>query len=149
MKTLREKVAYISGLADGMDLDKEDSRTKLTFQILDLLQDMVEEMDDLSDRIDDNEDLVEALDQDLADVEEYVFDEDEDDCCDCHDDDALSEFEIQCPHCNEIVFVDEDELADAADDDIEIICPSCNQVIFSDDQVEDEQDAEAEESIVD
>ena len=146
MRTLAEKIAYISGLADGMDLDKGDPRTKLILQIMELLEDMVEEMEDLSDRIEDNEDLVEALDQDLADVEEYVFDEDDDSCCDCHEDDDLNEFEIQCPHCDEIIFVDEDELADAAAEEIEIVCPNCNQVIFSDDPGE-ELDTELDENV--
>lgn len=130
MKTLHEKIAYIRGLADGMDLDENDSRTKLILQMLDLLNEMVVEMEDIRDRVEDNEDLVDALDEDLADVEEYVFEDDEDDC-DCDD---LSEFEIQCPHCNEIVYINEEELADAADEEIEIICPNCNQVIFSDDE---------------
>jgi len=97
----------------------------------------VEEIEDLTDRVEENEDMVEALDSDLADVEDYVF-EDDDDCCE-HDDD-LSEFEVQCPHCDEIVYVDEDELAGAADDEVEIRCPNCNEVIFSDEvEVEGEE----------
>lgn len=147
MKALREKIAYIRGLAEGMELDKGDPRTKLLLQIMDLLRDMVVEMEDLSDRVEDTEDLVDALDEDLADVEDYVFEDDEDDCCSCEDDDDLSEFEIQCPHCDEIVFVDEDELVEAADEEIEIVCPNCKQVIFSDDEEEGELDTELDENI--
>jgi phage FluMu protein Com len=147
MKTLREKVAYIRGLAEGMDLNKDEPHTKLLLQIMDLLGEVVDELEDLNERIEDAEDLVDALDEDLADVEEYVFEDDEDDYCNCHDDDDFSEFEIQCPHCNEIVCVDEDDLVEAADEELEIICPHCKQVIFSDEEEEEELDTELDESI--
>lgn len=134
MNTLREKVAYIRGMAEGMELDNSDTKSKLLLQVLDLLGEMVAEIDDLTERIEDNEDLIEALDSDLADVEEAVF-EDDDSCCDHeHDEDELNEFEIQCPHCDEIVYVDEEDLEEVADDEVEILCPNCNQVIFSDDE---------------
>jgi len=140
MKTLREKVAYIRGMAEGMELDRNDARNKLLLQVLELLNDMIIEIDDVADRVDDTEDLIEALDSDLADVEEFIFEDDDDDCCD-HDDDDLNEFEIQCPHCNEIVFVDEEDLEEVADDEVEILCPNCNKVIFTDDEAEDDDPA--------
>src|SRR5690554_5876862 len=135
MKSLKERVAYIRGLAEGMEMDSKDPRNKLLLKVLDLLDEMVVELDSLDQRVEDNEDLVDALDEDLSDVEEFLFEEDEADL-DSELDADLSEFEIQCPHCDEIVYVDEGDLAGAADDDLEILCPHCNQVIFSD---EDEQ----------
>lgn len=138
MKTLREKVAYIRGIADGMELDRDNPQSKLLLQTLELLQEMVAEIDDLVDRVGDNEDLLEALDSDLADVEEYIFADDDDVCCEDEDDD-LNEFEIQCPHCDEIVYVDEEDLEDIADDGVEILCPNCDKVIFSDDDEEEQE----------
>jgi len=135
MKSLRERVAYIRGLAEGMEMDSKDPRNKLLLKVLDLLDEMVVELDSLDQRVEDNEDLVDALDEDLSDVEEFLFEEDEADL-DSELDADLSEFEIQCFYCDEIVYVDEGDLAGAADDDLEILCPHCNQVIFSD---EDEQ----------
>jgi phage FluMu protein Com len=144
VNSLKEKVAYIRGMAEGMDLDRTDARTKLMLQILDLLNEMVVEVDDLTERIEDNEDLIEALDSDLADVEEYVFEDDAEGCDHLHeDDDDPTEFEVQCPHCDEIVFVNEDDLEEVADEEVEILCPNCNQVIFSDEEDDDEGLTEA------
>ena len=68
-----------------------------------------EEMDNLSD--------------DLADVEDIVF-EDDDDCdCDCCDDDD-DVYEIICPNCGEEVYVDGETLETE-----DVYCPSCRQVI--------------------
>ena len=69
-----------------------------------------EEMDNMSD--------------DLADVEDIVFEDDEDDCdcdCDCEDDDV---YEITCPNCGEEVYVDGETLENE-----DIYCPSCRQQI--------------------
>ncbi|MDD4078743.1 MAG: hypothetical protein PHP58_03400 [Eubacteriales bacterium] len=141
MKTLQERVAYIHGLAEGMDLDQKDSITKLLLQILDLADEMVEEIEDLRDRTEENEDFLEALDADLADVEDAVFEDDDE--CSCHCDDQ-EEFEIQCPHCDAIVTVNEDELAEAADDGLAIRCPDCGEIIFSDE--DDASEAEKEDA---
>jgi predicted Zn finger-like uncharacterized protein len=141
MKTLQERVAYIHGLAEGMNLDQKDPSIKLLLQILDLVDEMVEEIDDLTDRTEENEDFLEALDADLADVEDVVFEDDDE--CTCHCEDA-EEFEIQCPHCDAIVTVNEDELAEAADDELAIHCPDCGEIIFSDNE-DDDDDADEDE----
>lgn len=139
MMTLQERIAYIRGLAEGMDLDKKDPNTKLLLQLLELTDEIVEEVDDLRDRADENEDFLEALDADLADVEDAVFEDDEGSCCD-----NPEEFEIQCPHCDGVVFINEDELAEAADEELSIRCPDCGEILFSDEAI-DEQEEEAEE----
>ena len=119
MKTLRERVAYIRGMEEIANLDYKEPIAKMFLQVLDLVEEMVDEIQDLRDRTEENEDFLEALDSDLADVEDAVF-EDEDECC-CHCEDQ-DEFEIHCPHCDAIVIVNEDELAEAADDELDIRC---------------------------
>ena len=115
MSYISEKVAYLDGLADGMELG-DDKYAKLFRGILDAMHAISEEIDDhdeymedLSDSIDDLYDEVEALD-------DAVF-EDEDE-----DDDFL---EVTCPECGETVYFDEDML-DAEDG---LICPHCNHPI--------------------
>lgn len=143
MKTLKEKVAYIQGLAEGLGLDENEPVIKLFIQVIDLAGEMVEEIEDLRDRTEENEDFLEALDADLAEVEDAVFEDDEE--CTCHSEDP-EEFEIQCPHCEAIVTVNEDELADAADEDVALRCPDCGQVIFTEeDDLPGDQDKHGEE----
>lgn len=130
MKTLKERVAYIRGMEEIANLNYEEPLAKMFFQVLELLGEVVEEIDDLRDRTEENEDFLEALDADLAEVEDAVF-EDDDDCSSPCDD--AEEFEVHCPHCDAVLIVNEDELAEAADDELDIRCPDCGQVLFSDD----------------
>ena len=44
-----EKVAYLKGLAEGMELDTEKKEGKLIAAIIDLLDDIALELEDLKD----------------------------------------------------------------------------------------------------
>ncbi|MGI6363934.1 MAG: CD1247 N-terminal domain-containing protein [Bacillota bacterium] len=143
MKKLHKKVAYIHGMVECLDLDKKEPVAKLVLQMIDLLDELVDELDDLKDRVEENEDFLEALDADLADVEDAVFEDDEE--CSCHCEDP-EEFEIQCPHCDAFLTVDEDELAEAAEDELIIHCPECGEIIFSEEDGEEVVITEDEDS---
>ena len=85
--TISEKSAYIKGLADGLDYDKESAEGKLITALIDLVGEMagaIDEIDSSMDEIDSDleelNDYIEEVDSDLGDVEEYLFgDEDDDD----------------------------------------------------------------------
>ncbi len=139
--TTTEKVAYLKGLADGLNVDKTSAEGKLFSAIIDVLDDLALSVEDLTDQID-------AIDLDLSDLEEYVYEEDEDEFCDgdcegCEGCDGFGEFEedalyeFECPACHEIVYFDE-ELFDGEDDAIE--CPNCGTVLELDAMGEDEED---------
>lgn len=59
---------------------------------------------------------IDVLSDDLADVEEVVFDDEDEDEED-YDDDW---FEVECPTCGADIVVDDEALADG-----EVECPSC------------------------
>ena len=63
---------------------------------------------------------VDAVDEDLAAVEDFLYeDEDEDECdCGCCDDDDL--YEVECPKCHDIIYLDEEMLEEEG-----ITCPNC------------------------
>ena len=75
---------------------------------------------------------IDALSDDLADVESVVFDdEDEEDGGEDYDDDW---FEVECPTCEEPLIIDDKALADGF-----IQCPNCKSkysLDLSDDTVE-------------
>ena len=116
--TISEKVAYLKGMYDGMALEETSKEAKLIGGILDVLEEIGLSIEDLEDTCDAMDEEIEAISEDLADVEDVVFeDEDEDD--EDEDDDF---FEIECPTCGADLCIDEDVLEAG-----EVTCPSCNE----------------------
>ena len=99
-----ESLGYLKGLIEGLDLGDNKKETKVFSAIVDVLSNLVEDIDDMTDGVEMLADQVDAVDEDLADLEEYVYDDydDECDCDDCCDDDDEDEeeFEVECPLCN-------------------------------------------------
>ena len=78
--TITEKVAYIQGMFDGMDLDKADSKeARILSVILDLLKEVGDQLDNVDATLDEFSDEIDAISDDLSDVEEVVFDDEDDD----------------------------------------------------------------------
>ena len=126
---ITEKVAYLKGLAEGMELDTDKKIGKLLAAIIDTLDDIALELEDIKDEQSELADGLDAVSDDLEDVESVVFDEwdDEDDGED--DDyyyDDLDEDEecyaTTCPTCEETIYFDESVLEDG-----EVICPNCGE----------------------
>lgn len=122
MSSLTERVAYLRGLSDGLDLDQNTKEGKLFSAIISVLDEMAEEIDILDENQQELEEYVDAIDEDLARVEDDVYEDDED-----YDDDGY--MEVECPNCHETVYLDEDMFDD---EDNEIICPNCNEPIYLD-----------------
>ena len=118
---LFEKVAYLKGLAEGLALDTETKEGKLIAAIIDVLDDMCAELAVMQEELYDVEDGLDAVSDDLSEVEEVLYealeDEDEDD-----EDDDVEWFETTCPVCEEEILFDEDELEAG-----EILCPNCGE----------------------
>ncbi|MBR3752910.1 MAG: hypothetical protein IKK50_07250 [Ruminiclostridium sp.] len=137
--TITEKVAYLKGLADGLDLDKDPSKEgKLISKIIDILEDIGLAVEDLEEEVEVIGEELEAMSEDLEDVEEIVFDEfdyDDDEEFDFSDlgDDF---FEIECPECGEDLVIDE-SIFDVG----EIACPNCGNK-FALDLVDEEEEDE-------
>ncbi|MCQ2477728.1 MAG: hypothetical protein MJ091_00720 [Clostridia bacterium] len=115
-----EKIAYIKGLTEGLDLDTESKEGKILAAVIDLLGDITEEICDIEDACDDMSEQLDAVDEDLSSVEELLYDDCEDGCdCDCGcADEGLDE--VECTACHDTVYLDEDML-----DDEGIDCPNC------------------------
>ena len=126
---LKEKAAYLKGLADGLDFDKTTAEGKLIAAMLELLGEMTEAIEEIDENIDYLADYVEEVDKDLGELEEYCY-EDDCDCCDCDncdcdcDDDLV---EAMCPNCGEsVTFVNDIDLAD-------VVCPACKKAFADND----------------
>lgn len=128
--TISEKVAYLKGLAEGLDLDTVKSKEgKLISVMIGILEELAMSVEDLEENALNLGEEIDALSDDLADVEKIAFDEDEED----YDDDW---FEVECPSCGADILVDDEALADG-----EVTCPSCGTRYAM--QLTDEEEEEA------
>ena len=105
MKYLYEEVAYLKGLAEGLEISKETKEGKIIHKIIDVLESFA--------------DSIVELDEEQCDLAEYVESSDD-----------LSFIEMECPNCNDLVEIDEELLYD---DEVDVVCPNCKAIILSSD----------------
>lgn len=134
-----ESLGYLKGLIEGLDLGDNKKETKVFSAIVDVLSNLVEDIDDMTDGVEMLADQVDAVDEDLADLEEYVYDDDYDDECDCDDccDDDDEEFEVECPLCNTPFTVDAETALNGT-----VPCPNCGEMLEFEVEEADDEDAE-------
>lgn len=123
---LTEKMSYLQGLIQGLDIDSTSKEGKALLAMTDVMQEMVIYIEDLQSQVDELTELCDILDEDLGAVEEDLYNEDECDCDDCG--------------CDDDCCCDDDEDYDFSDDDelYEVTCPTCGDTILLDESIIDE-----------
>lgn len=120
MSKISEKVAYLDGLMEGLDL--EDVKLKKLFiAVIDALDEIAEEISDHEDAIAEIDESLDEVYDAMDDYDEILFGEDDED--EEEEDDDF--FEVVCPNCGETVYFDEDML----DNPEGLLCPNCNETI--------------------
>ena len=138
---ISEKVAYLKGLMEGMNLNADSNEGKLFLAIADVLDEIALEVEDLTDEVMELGDGLDVISDDLSDVEDVVFDEDDyeelDDEDDEDEDDEEECYATTCPECEEEIFFDDSVLEDG-----KVECPNCGATLEFDpaDLVEDEEE---------
>ena len=128
-----EKVAYLKGLMEGLKIDAESDSGKMFKAIIDVLDEVALEIEDLTDEVMEVGDGLDVVSDDLADIEEMVYDEDEDD-----DDEDEPVYMTTCPECEEEIYFDEDYLEDGV-----VVCPNCGAKLeFDAEDLSDDEDGE-------
>lgn len=135
---ITEKVAYLKGLMEGMELDTEKKEGKLLAAIIDVLDDIALELEDMKDYADELGDGLDAVSDDLEDVEDVIFGEDEDEEDEEFDEDEDDEdcYATTCPTCEETIYFDDSILSDG-----EVICPNCGEKLEFDLTSLDDEDS--------
>lgn len=110
---ITEKVSYIKGLLEGLNLDENKAEVKLISAIVDLLDDMALEVTDVEDDVCELAEQVDEIDEDLGALEEDFYD--------CEDDEDEF-YEVTCPTCGKTVCISEETLCDG-----EMECPNCGE----------------------
>ncbi len=121
---LTEKAAYLKGLAEGLGL-ADSSQDKVLKVVIDMLGDLAESVEGLDGEM-------EAVCEELDEIEEDLYSEDEEDFDDeyededeeADEDETEVEYELTCPKCGATVVVDEDTLLNQ-----QVYCGQCHEPI--------------------
>ena len=117
MSYLTEKMAYIGGLAEGLDIDETTKEGKLLMAIVEAIADIADEIDEIEEYQDEMQAQLDEVDEDLAEIEDIFYGEDDE-----FEDD---EFSVECPSCGDLIYLDLETLEDCD----KITCPGCNEEI--------------------
>lgn len=143
MRNLKERVAYLHGLTQGLNVNEHSSEGKVLLNIIDVLEVFADEIQTVNLAQMELEEYVESIDEDLSDIEDQIYEEDDE-----YEDDLYEEaldddmIEMSCPACHELVTFESDILNEA--DDIEVTCPYCGDVVY--DNVLDADSLQGEKS---
>ena len=74
---LTEKIAYMKGLLDGMELDGSTKEGKAILQMAEVMEEMGVYIDDLQSQVDELTELCDLLDKDLGEVETDLYCDDD------------------------------------------------------------------------
>ena len=152
--TISEKAAYLKGLMDGLQLDKEKPEGQMISAIVDLLGDVTRRLADVEETTIAISDELGEIEEDLDAIEDFILDEEEDEDWDDEDeedfdfedeedyeegfdfgDEETTVYEVKCA-CGEIIDFDEETLEKGS-----IICPKCGENLeftFEDDEEVDD-----------
>lgn len=125
MKYIKEKIAYLRGYADALQISDETNEGKILLKMMEILDDVGDALSGLAEAQSEMENYVEMIDDDISDLEEFVLDcvEDDDEIDDDYDfeeDDDL--YEVVCPKCGKVYLSDFDSF-----EKNEVFCPSCGE----------------------
>ncbi|SEH39867.1 hypothetical protein SAMN02910265_00364 [Ruminococcus flavefaciens] len=146
---LTEKMSYLQGLIDGLEIDSSTKEGKALIQMSEVMSEMVMYVEDLQSQVDELTELCDILDEDLGAVEDDFYedlDSDEDDDDEDWDDDDEFDFdddddelyEITCPTCGDTILLDEGMIEEGS-----INCPNCDELLefdYDDLTIEDFED---------
>ena len=112
MSKISDRVSYLQGLAEGMEIDLESKTGRILKAMIDVLGDVAAEMQRLEDEQNDLDEYVGSIDDDLI--------------------------ECECPQCGNTIYFDA-EAFDLAEDHN---CPECGKPLFDEDDGDENKDDE-------
>jgi RNase P subunit RPR2 len=136
MDDLRERIAYLQGLAEGLKFEEGKDEARILKKMIDILADLIDKVEEIEAAQEDLGDYLESIDEDLYDDDDDDEDDDEDEDLDKEDKDDDDEDDDEDEDLDE-----EDEDDDDEDDDelgstseeelnyVEVECKNCHDVI--------------------
>lgn len=118
MMTNSERVAYIRGLFEGLDVNVDKKEGRILKEIISLLEDISHSIAELEEENEALQQMVDVIVEDIYDDDDS-YDEDDDD-----ESDFDSGLFVVCPNCEEQIFISEEMLEEG-----NISCPACGEEI--------------------
>ena len=110
--SLAEKMGYLRGLADGMNLDgAQDQQGKLLSALVDVVEELAEQTAANEEAAKELSAQLEELTESLDVLETLVVDSFED------EDDEEDEYEVECPNCGATLEFDPEDLVEDEEKD--------------------------------
>ena len=125
--SITKRVAYLKGLAEGLELGQNTKEEKLLAAVIDILEEISEELEEIKEDVSALDDDIDQLCEDMHELEDALL-EDAD-----SEEEEPNFFEVKCPRCKNELTIDEDMLELGA-----INCPACNEALEFDLDDEDE-----------
>lgn len=130
MNDIRSKVAYLQGLAEGLDLDTGSPEGRVLSSMLDVLVEIADEVTSINEAQSELAEYVEDVDYDLGALEETIYQDDADQMVEFVPAHALMDtgdgVELTfCPECGETLSATAGEI----DAELDMICPSCGCMV--------------------
>ena len=137
--TTAEKVAYLKGLCEGMEI-ADSKEGKLFAAVIDILSDLTADLSDVQDAVEDLADCMDELGEDVNELEDEYYEHlcdcescgDCDEFCGCTDDCDNCDCEGDCEDCDcedccdyFPDWLDDDEDDEDADTFYNVECPGC------------------------
>lgn len=119
--TVTERVAYVRGLFEGLEVNVDKKEGRVLKEIIHLLEDMALSITDLEEENEALQEVIDVLIEDMYD-EDDSYDEEDIDGDELGFDPDTELFEVVCPSCGEEIFVDEVTLEQG-----NIACPACGE----------------------
>lgn len=131
---LKERVAYLNGLADGLKIgESSEDNSRVICKIIECLNQMAEQIDFNTEAITEVEDAIDDIYDAMDIYDDIIFDEDDEDDDDDEDEDDFDDEDLEffiCPSCGAVVALDEEALQNEKNP----ICTKCNTPLLSADE---------------
>lgn len=132
MNDIRSKVAYLQGLAEGLEIDTASSEGRVLTSVIEVLGDLADQMNEVIEAQNELAEYVEDVDYDLGTLEESVLGEEDEETEEVrfipegmmtHVEDGVTL--LSCPECGEAFAASVGEI----ETDLDVICPTCGCMI--------------------
>lgn len=127
MSSIKSRVAYLKGLADGLGIKDESKESKVILEMISLLDDMCDRIEELEESQYEFENCLDSMNENLNDIEEDFYDEDY-----CDYDDFI---ELKCPNCSEVIYIEDSTLEGYKG----LRCPNCQSLVIDKDNNTEEK----------
>lgn len=127
MRELSERISYLRGLSEGLSISNASPQGKILSGIIEVLEEMSDTINDIKYDMEDFKEYVESIDDDLYDLEESFFENE--------NEKERDWIRTRCPNCGEDLYYEADIMDD--EEEVELICPNCNELIYVSEDVFD------------